>query len=111
MDYGAGHFVAVRNIWQTFVLSDVTGVRKLDTAKASFSTTLGVPGIPGLTGCVGRRIEEADGGRALSVRYQRHQIVAGRLPAVLLRGICGGHIRSVAPGGRFQAAHDALCPP
>ncbi|MBL0123673.1 MAG: NADP-dependent oxidoreductase [Betaproteobacteria bacterium] len=51
--YQAGDFVSVRNGWQTFALSDGTGVRRLDTAVAPLSTALGVLGMPGLTGYAG----------------------------------------------------------
>jgi hypothetical protein len=51
--YSAGEFVAVRNGWQSFALSDGTGVRKLDPSMAPLSTALGVLGMPGLTGYAG----------------------------------------------------------
>ncbi len=51
--FAAGEFVAVRNGWQAYALSDGTGARKLDPAMAPLSTALGVLGMPGLTGYAG----------------------------------------------------------
>jgi NADPH-dependent curcumin reductase CurA len=52
-DFQAGEFVAVRNGWQDYALSDGTGVRRLDPDRAPLSTALGVLGMPGLTGYAG----------------------------------------------------------
>jgi NADPH-dependent curcumin reductase CurA len=51
--FKAGEYVAVRNGWQQYALSNGTGVRKLDPAVAPISTALGVLGMPGLTGYAG----------------------------------------------------------
>jgi len=48
-----GEYVAVRNGWQEYALSDGSGVRRLDPAVAPLSTALGVLGMPGLTGYAG----------------------------------------------------------
>lgn len=52
-DFQTGEFVAVRNGWQEYALSNGTGVRKLDPATAPLSSALGVLGMPGLTGYAG----------------------------------------------------------
>jgi NADPH-dependent curcumin reductase CurA len=52
-DYRPGEFVVVRNGWQQFALSSGQGVRKLDPGSAPISSSLGVLGIPGLTGYTG----------------------------------------------------------
>ena len=52
-DFHPGEWVAVRNGWQCYALSDGTGVRKLDPSIAPVSTALGVLGMPGLTGYAG----------------------------------------------------------
>jgi NADPH-dependent curcumin reductase len=52
-DFRAGDYVAVRNGWQKFALSNGQSVRKLDAAAAPLSTALGVLGMPGLTGYAG----------------------------------------------------------
>ena len=52
-DFAPGDFVAVRNGWQEYALSDGVGARKLDPALAPVSTALGVLGMPGLTGYAG----------------------------------------------------------
>ena len=54
-DFQVGDFVLVRNGWQTFALSNGSGVRKLDRADAPLSSALGVLGMPGLTGYAGTR--------------------------------------------------------
>jgi hypothetical protein len=51
--FKAGEYVAVRNGWQQYALSNGQGVRKLDPAVAPVSTALGVLGMPGLTGYAG----------------------------------------------------------
>ena len=51
--FAAGDYVAVRNGWQQYGLSNGQGVRKLDPAAAPLSTALGVLGMPGLTGYAG----------------------------------------------------------
>ena len=51
--FQAGEYVAVRNGWQQYALSNGQGVRKLDPAVAPVSTALGVLGMPGLTGYAG----------------------------------------------------------
>ncbi len=51
--FAAGDYVAVRNGWQEFALSNGQGVRKLDPSIAPLSTALGVLGMPGLTGYAG----------------------------------------------------------
>lgn len=51
--FQAGDFVAVRNGWQEYALSDGQGVRKVDASLAPVSTALGVLGMPGLTGYAG----------------------------------------------------------
>jgi NADPH-dependent curcumin reductase CurA len=52
-DYQSGDYVAVRNGWQQYALSNGQGVRKLDASLAPVSTALGVLGMPGLTGYAG----------------------------------------------------------
>ena len=51
--FAAGEYVSVRNGWQTYAVSDGTGVRKIDPQAAPLSTALGVLGMPGLTGYAG----------------------------------------------------------
>ena len=51
--FAPGEYVAVRNGWQQYALSDGANVRKLDPAAAPLSTALGVLGMPGLTGYAG----------------------------------------------------------
>jgi NADPH-dependent curcumin reductase CurA len=51
--FAAGDYVAVRNGWQQYAVSNGQGVRKLDPAAAPLSTALGVLGMPGLTGYAG----------------------------------------------------------
>ncbi len=51
--FKAGEYVAVRNGWQQYGLSDGSGVRRLDPDLAPLSTALGVLGMPGLTGYAG----------------------------------------------------------
>ncbi len=52
-DFRTGDYVAVRNGWQQYALSNGQGVRKLDPGVAPLSTALGVLGMPGLTGYAG----------------------------------------------------------
>lgn len=52
-NFRVGDYVAVRNGWQQYALSDGKGVRKLDPSLAPVSTALGVLGMPGLTGYAG----------------------------------------------------------
>ncbi len=52
-EYRSGEFVVVRNGWQQFALSSGQGVRRLDPDRAPVSTSLGVLGLPGLTGYAG----------------------------------------------------------
>lgn len=52
-DFKAGDYVAVRNGWQQWAVSNGQGVRKLDSSVAPISTALGVLGMPGLTGYAG----------------------------------------------------------
>lgn len=52
-DFKTGDYVAVRNGWQQYALSNGQGVRKLDASLAPISTALGVLGMPGLTGFAG----------------------------------------------------------
>jgi NADPH-dependent curcumin reductase CurA len=51
--FAAGDYVAVRNGWQQYAVSNGQGVRKLDPSIAPISTALGVLGMPGLTGYAG----------------------------------------------------------
>jgi NADPH-dependent curcumin reductase CurA len=51
--FAAGDYVAVRNGWQQYAVSNGQGARKLDPAVAPLSTALGVLGMPGLTGYAG----------------------------------------------------------
>jgi hypothetical protein len=51
--FAAGDYVLVRNGWQQYALSDGAGVRKLDPTIAPLSASLGVLGMPGLTGYAG----------------------------------------------------------
>jgi hypothetical protein len=52
-DFRTGDYVAVRNGWQQYAVSNGQGVRKLDPGLAPLSTALGVLGMPGLTGYAG----------------------------------------------------------
>ncbi len=52
-DYAIGDIVVGRGGWQDYVLSDGTGMRKVDTAKAPISTAIGVLGMPGMTAYTG----------------------------------------------------------
>jgi NADPH-dependent curcumin reductase len=52
-DFAVGDYVSVRNGWQDFAMSNGQGVRKLDPAHAPLSASLGVLGMPGLTGYAG----------------------------------------------------------
>ena len=51
--FTVGEYVAVRNGWQQYALSNGVAVRKIDPAIAPVSTALGVLGMPGLTGYAG----------------------------------------------------------
>ncbi|MCZ8132881.1 MAG: NADP-dependent oxidoreductase [Steroidobacteraceae bacterium] len=51
--FAVGDYVAVRNGWQQYAVSNGAGVRKLDATAAPLSTALGVLGMPGLTGYAG----------------------------------------------------------
>jgi NADPH-dependent curcumin reductase CurA len=51
--YAVGDYVAVRNGWQQYAVSNGQGARKLDPAAAPLSTAIGVLGMPGLTGYAG----------------------------------------------------------
>lgn len=52
-DFAVGEYVAVRNGWQEYAISDGRNVRKIDPARAPLSAYLGVLGMPGLTGYAG----------------------------------------------------------
>lgn len=52
-DYAEGEIVLSYSGWQSFALSDGTGVRKLDPEAAPVSTALGVLGMPGFTAYAG----------------------------------------------------------
>lgn len=52
-EFAAGDYIAVRNGWQQYGLSNGEGVRKIDPQWAPVSTALGVLGMPGLTGYAG----------------------------------------------------------
>lgn len=52
-DFAVGDYIAVRNGWQEFAVSNGQGVRKLNPARAPLSANLGVLGMPGLTGYAG----------------------------------------------------------
>jgi hypothetical protein len=52
-DFHPGEYVAVRNGWQEYALSNGQGVRRLDPQVAPLSAFLGVLGMPGLTGYAG----------------------------------------------------------
>jgi NADPH-dependent curcumin reductase len=51
--YRTGDIVLSRAGWQTHMLSDGSGLRKLDPAAAPISTALGVLGMPGMTAYTG----------------------------------------------------------
>ena len=51
--YKVGDIVLSRAGWQTHVLSDGSGLRKLDPKLAPLSTALGVLGMPGMTAYTG----------------------------------------------------------
>jgi len=52
-DYRPGDFVLSHSGWQSYALSDGTGLRKLDPAQAPVTTALGVLGMPGFTAYAG----------------------------------------------------------
>jgi NADPH-dependent curcumin reductase CurA len=52
-DYAVGDIVLSHSGWQTYALSDGTGLRKLDPQVAPLSTALGVLGMPGFTAYAG----------------------------------------------------------
>src|SRR5215207_1537346 len=52
-DFEAGDVVEGRLGWQEYVVSDGTGLRKIDPSLAPISTALGVLGMPGLTAYFG----------------------------------------------------------
>ena len=52
-DYAEGEIVLSHSGWQSFALSDGTGLRKLDPQAAPLTTALGVLGMPGFTAYVG----------------------------------------------------------
>ncbi|MFC0220505.1 NADP-dependent oxidoreductase [Pseudochelatococcus lubricantis] len=54
--YAEGDIVLSHSGWQTYALSDGTGLRKLDPAAAPVSTALGVLGMPGFTAWAGLSI-------------------------------------------------------
>ena len=51
--YAPGDFVFADGGWQSLVLADGTGARKVDPAEAPISTALGVLGMPGLSAFAG----------------------------------------------------------
>jgi NADPH-dependent curcumin reductase CurA len=52
-DFAAGDIVLSRAGWQEYAVSDGSGLRKLDPARAPVSTALGVLGMPGMTAYTG----------------------------------------------------------
>ncbi len=52
-DYVIGDIVLASSGWQDYAVSDGSGLRKLDPARAPVSTALGVLGMPGLTAYTG----------------------------------------------------------
>lgn len=52
-DYKVGDLVLSYSGWQSFALSDGTGLRKLDPQRAPVTTALGVLGMPGFTAYAG----------------------------------------------------------
>jgi hypothetical protein len=52
-DYAEGDYVLSFSGWQTHVISDGTGLRKLDPSVVPLSTALGVLGMPGFTAYTG----------------------------------------------------------
>lgn len=54
-DYAEGDIVLSHSGWQTYALSDGTGLRKLDPQAAPITTALGVLGMPGFTAYAGLR--------------------------------------------------------
>lgn len=52
-DYKEGDVVLSHSGWQSFAVSDGTGLRKLDPAAAPVTTALGVMGMPGFTAYAG----------------------------------------------------------
>ena len=52
-DFSAGDIVLARAGWQEYAVSDGSGLRKLDPARAPISTALGVLGMPGMTAYTG----------------------------------------------------------
>lgn len=52
-DFAEGDIVLSHSGWQSYALSDGTGLRKLDPAAAPVSTALGVLGMPGFTAYAG----------------------------------------------------------
>lgn len=52
-DWNEGDWVLSYSGWQTYAISDGTGLRRLDPAQAPVSTALGVLGMPGFTAYAG----------------------------------------------------------
>ena len=55
-EFAPGDIVLARAGWQDYAVSDGSGLRKLDPARAPISTALGVLGMPGLTAYTGLNI-------------------------------------------------------
>jgi len=55
-DYSEGAIVLAQTGWRTHAVSDVAGLRKLDSAGAPVTTALGVLGMPGFTAYSGLRL-------------------------------------------------------
>ncbi|KQV33166.1 MULTISPECIES: NADP-dependent oxidoreductase [unclassified Rhizobium] len=52
-DFADGDYVLSHSGWQSYAISDGTGLRKLDPAEAPLSTALGILGMPGFTAYAG----------------------------------------------------------
>jgi hypothetical protein len=52
-NFAKGDFVLSRSGWQTYALSDGTGLRKIDPTLGPISTAVGVLGMPGMTAYTG----------------------------------------------------------
>jgi NADPH-dependent curcumin reductase len=55
-DYSVGDIILAQTGWRTHVVSDVPGLRKLDSSAAPVTTALGVLGMPGFTAYSGLKL-------------------------------------------------------
>ena len=94
--YRKGDIVLSRAGWQTHMLSDGSGLRKLDPAVAPVQTALGVLGMPGMTAYTGlREIGKRKAGEAVVVSAASGAVgsVVGQIAKIVgarAVGIAGG---------------------